>query len=131
MPETDFLWALARRTGCGLLLDINNVVVSGANHGFDPSAYLDSFPHEHVGEIHLAGHAVLESDDEALFVDTHDRTVSAEVWSLFRDVIARHGANPTLIEWDSDVPAWRALEDEVRQAQSVLQTARGLDARAA
>ena len=131
MPETDFLRALARRSGCGLLLDVNNVVVCAANHGFDPRAYLDSFPHEHVGEIHLAGYAVLESDGEALYVDTHDRTVSAGVWSLFRGVIARRGANPTLIEWDSDVPAWADLQAEVRQAQSILQAAGGHDARAA
>lgn len=131
MPETDFLRALARRSGCGLLLDINNVVVSAANHGFDRRAYLENFPHEHVGEIHLAGHAVLESDGDALFVDTHDRTIAPEVWSLFRDVIARRGGHPTLIEWDSDVPAWPDLEGEVRQAQSILQTARDLDARAA
>jgi len=131
MPETDFLRALARRSGCGLLLDVNNVVVSAANHGFDPRAYLESFPHEHVGEIHLAGHAVLESDGDALYVDTHDRTISAEVWSLFRDVIARRGVRPTLIELDSDVPAWPDLEAEVHQAQSILQTAGGLDARAA
>ncbi len=131
MPETDFLRALARRTGCGLLLDVNNVVVSAANHGFDARAYLEGFPYEHVGEIHLAGHAVLESDGEALFVDTHDRTIAPEVWSLFRDVIARRGVCPTLIEWDSDVPVWPVLEAEVRQAQSVLQTAGELDARAA
>ncbi len=131
MPETDFLSALARRSGCGLLLDINNVVVSAANHGFDPRAYLESFPHEHVGEIHLAGHAVLEKDGEALFIDTHDRTISPEVWRLFREVIAHHGGHPTLIEWDAEVPAWQDLESEVLQAQSVLQSTRGFDARAA
>lgn len=131
MPETDFLRTLARRTGCGLLLDINNVVVSAANHDFDPHAYLDSFPHEHVGEIHLAGHTVLGCDGETLRIDTHDRAVSPEVWSLFSDVIARRGAHPTLIEWDSDVPAWPVLESEVRQARSILRTAGGLDARAA
>lgn len=131
MPETDFLRALARRSGCGLLLDVNNIVVSAANHGFDPRDYLANFPHEHVEEIHLAGHTVLESDGEALFVDTHDRTISAEVWSLFQDVIARHGARPTLIEWDSDVPLWPVLEAEVGQAQAVLQMVGGLNARAA
>lgn len=131
MAETDFLRALARRSGCGLLLDVNNVVVSAANHGFDPRAYLENFPHEHVGEIHLAGHAVLEYDGDALYVDTHDRTISEEVWSLFRDVIARRGAQPTLIEWDSDVPAWPVLESEVRRAQAILRTAGVLDARAA
>ena len=131
MPETDFLRALARRTGCGLLLDVNNIIVSAANHGFDPGAYLASFPHEHVGEIHLAGHAVLESDGETLRVDTHDRAVSSEVWALFRNVITRHGALPTLIEWDSDIPAWSDLEAEVHEAQLILRTAGALDARAA
>jgi len=131
MPETDFLRALVRRTGCGLLLDVNNVVVSAANHGFDPRAYLEAFPYEHVGEIHLAGHAVLESDGESLFVDTHDRPVASEVWSHFRSVIAHRGVRPTLIEWDSDVPDWSDLQAEVDQAQAVLQTAGGLDARAA
>jgi len=131
MPETDFLRALVRRTGCGLLLDVNNVVVSAANHGFDPRAYLEAFPHEHVGEIHLAGHAVLESDGESLFIDTHDRPVALEVWSLFRSLIAHRGVRPTLIEWDSDVPDWSDLQAEVDQAQVVLQTAGGLDARAA
>lgn len=131
MSETDFLRALARRSGCGLLLDVNNVVVSAANHGFDPRAYLESFPQEHVEEIHLAGHAVLENDGDVLFVDTHDRTIAPEVWSHFRDVIARRGVRPTLIEWDSDVPAWPDLEAEVHQAQSIMQTAGALDARAA
>ncbi|WP_425069365.1 DUF692 domain-containing protein [Reyranella sp.] len=131
MPETEFLRALARRSGCGLLLDINNVVVSAANHGFDPRAYLAGFPHEHVDEIHLAGHAVLERDGETLLVDTHDRTVSSEVWRLFGDVIARHGARPALIEWDAAVPAWPDLETEVQQAQSILSTKGGFDVRAA
>jgi uncharacterized protein (UPF0276 family) len=131
MPEADFLRALARRSGCGLLLDINNVVVSAANHGFDPRAYLESFPHEHVGEIHLAGHAVLERDGETLLVDTHDRTISPEVWRLFREVIARHGRRPTLIEWDAEIPVWQDLEGEVHQAQSVLQAIGGFDVRAA
>lgn len=131
MPETEFLHALARRSGCGLLLDINNVVVSAANHDFDARTYLASFPHEHVAEIHLAGHAVLERDGETLFVDTHDRTISLEVWRLFREVIAHHGPRPTLIEWDAEVPAWQDLEGEVRQAQSVLQATGDFDARAA
>jgi len=74
---------------------------------------------------------VLESDGDALYVDTHDRTIAPEVWSLFRDVMARRGVRPTLTEWDSDVPAWPDLEAEVHQAQSILQTAGGLDARAA
>lgn len=131
IPETDFLRALARRSGCGLLLDVNNVVVSAANHGFDPGAYLACFPYEHVGEVHLAGHAMLEGDGETLLVDTHDRRVSSEVWALFRDVVMRHGALPTLIEWDADLPAWTVLETEVQQADEILQSTGGLDACAA
>lgn len=124
MAETEFLRALARQSGCGLLLDLNNVVVSAANLGFDPAAYLAAFPVEHVGEIHLAGHAVLHDGaapgGERLLVDTHDRAVSDEVWDLHRDVIGRLGPLPTLIEWDADVPAWPVLEAEVARAQSVL-----------
>ena len=131
MPETDFLRALARRSGCGLLLDINNVVVSAANHGFDPRAYLASFPHEHVGEIHLAGNAVLGDPEAPLLVDTHDRPVPPDVWDLYHRLIARLGPLPTLIEWDSDVPAWPILEAEVARAHSVLRAVGEVRAHAA
>ncbi len=131
MEETEFLGALARRSGCGLLLDVNNVVVSAANRGFDPLAYLDAFPVEHVGEIHLAGHAVLQDSDGCLLVDTHDRSVPPEVWDLHRRLIERLGPLPTLIEWDADVPAWPILEAEVAQAESVLRHGDELRAHAA
>lgn len=131
MEETEFLRALARRSGCGLLLDVNNVVVSAVNHGFDPLAYLDTFPIEHVGEIHLAGHAVLDDGEGPLLIDTHDRAVSREVWDLYRRLIARRGPIPTLVEWDTDVPAWPILEAEVAQAETVLREADPLQARAA
>lgn len=131
MPETDFLRALAQRSGCGLLLDLNNVVVSAANRGFDPQAYLDTFPAEHVGEIHLAGHAVLGDAERPLLVDTHDRPVSPEIWKHFSRLIARLGPLPTLIEWDGDIPAWPVLEAEVLRADQVLRTHGGFHARAA
>ena len=131
MEETEFLRALARRSGCGLLLDVNNVVVSAVNRGFDPQAYLDAFPVEHVGEIHLAGHGVLNDGEGPLLIDTHDRAVSREVWDLYRRLIARRGPIPTLVEWDTDVPAWPILEAEVAQAETVLRGADPLQACAA
>ena len=130
MAETEFLRAVAQRTGCGLLLDVNNVVVSAANHGFDAAGYLAAFPVEHVGEIHLAGHAVLDGGAEALLVDTHDRAVPGAVWALYRGLIDRIGPRPSLVEWDTDVPAWPVLAAEVARADAVLH-GRGNDARAA
>ena len=131
MAETDFLRALARRSGCGLLLDLNNVVVSAVNRSFDPLTYLDTFPVEHVGEVHLAGHAVLGDIEAPLLVDTHDRPVSPEVWGLYHRLITRLGPLPTLVEWDSNVPAWPILEAEVARADSVLRAAGEVRARAA
>jgi uncharacterized protein (UPF0276 family) len=124
MSETDFLRAVARRTGCGLLLDVNNVFVSATNHGFSPLAYLSDFPLASVGEIHLAGHA-RQSDDEGepLLIDSHDRPVADTVWELFESVIARAGPIPTLIEWDSEIPEWPRLEAEAAAAQAILDRA--------
>jgi uncharacterized protein (UPF0276 family) len=131
MAETEFLRALARRSGCGLLLDVNNVAVSAANHGFDAARYLAVFPVEHVAEIHLAGHAVLEGRGTKLLVDTHDRPVADAVWRLWRDLIDRIGPLPTLIEWDTDVPDWRVLAAEVARADCALRARRVEHAHAA
>lgn len=121
MTETAFLRELARRSGCGLLLDVNNVFVSAANHGFDPVDYLADFPIEPVGEIHLAGHASIETTgSETLLIDTHDRPVADPVWTLFQALIARIGPRPTLIEWDAGIPAWTRLADEVERAARLL-----------
>ena len=125
MAETEFLRTLAHRTGCSLLLDVNNVFVSAVNHGFDAAAYLASFAIEHVREIHLAGHASAGTQAEPLLIDTHDRPVSPPVWDLYRGLIGRAGAIPTLIEWDGDVPAWPVLAAEVAGAERIL---RGTDA---
>lgn len=127
MSETDFLRELSRRSGCGLLLDINNVFVSAANHGFDPHAYLDSFPVDRVREIHLAGHETQSADIDGhtLLIDTHDRVVADAVWDLHRRVIARLGGRPTLIEWDAAIPPWPLLAAEVARADAALQAAAG------
>lgn len=121
MRETHFLGELVRRTGCGLLLDINNVFVSATNHGFAALEYLADFPLEHVGEIHLAGHTE-QTDDEGdlLRIDSHDRPVADAVWKLFDVVIGRHGPVPTLIEWDSDIPEWPLLKAEALAAQAIM-----------
>ncbi|MBV6656378.1 MAG: DUF692 domain-containing protein [Devosiaceae bacterium] len=123
MSETDFLREIVRRTGCGLLLDVNNVFVSATNHGTSAQAYLDAFPTASVGEIHLAGHAsVTLSDGAPLLIDAHDRAVADPVWDLYENLIARIGPRPTLVEWDNDVPAFDVLAGEVARAQAVLDT---------
>jgi uncharacterized protein (UPF0276 family) len=121
MSEIDFLSELVRRTGCGLLLDCNNVYVCAVNHRFDPAAYLDAFPVQYAEEIHLAGYAEIADDDGSeLLIDAHDRTVRDAVWALYARVIARAGPIPTLIEWDNDVPGWDALYAEAMKAERVL-----------
>jgi uncharacterized protein (UPF0276 family) len=124
IEETDFLRGIAARTGCGLLLDINNVFVSATNHNTSPEAYLDRFPLELVGEIHLAGHA--ETVDDAgtpLLIDAHDRPVSDPVWTLYERVIRMAGRLPTLIEWDNDVPEWPILAREAALAEAAMDRA--------
>lgn len=113
MPEWEFLAEIARRTDCGILLDVNNVFVSGCNHGFDPRAYLAAMPEEAVWQIHLAGH----TDYGSYRLDTHSRPVCDEVWALYREAIARFGAVSTLVEWDEDIPEWDVLEAEAARAR--------------
>ncbi len=121
MSETDFIRDVARRTGCGLLLDVNNVFVSATNHGYSPEGYLAAFPLHLVREIHLAGHAT-EEDDEGrpLLIDAHDRPVAADVWRLYEKVISELGPTPTLVEWDNDVPEWSVLKAEADAADAIL-----------
>lgn len=119
--EIDFLCEVVGRTGCGLLLDVNNVYVSCTNHKRDMNGYIDNFPMQHVGEIHLAGHAEDEDDaGERLLIDSHDRLVIDEVWALYERAIARAGAVATLIEWDEDIPDWPVLRAEAERAQTIL-----------
>jgi uncharacterized protein (UPF0276 family) len=124
IPEVDFLAELPKRTGCGLLLDINNVFVSAKNHGTQPLAYLDSFPFDQVKEIHLGGHDEDVDDVGApLLIDTHGSPIAEALWTLYAHVIARTGALPTLIEWDNDVPDWPTLLAEAVVAQNILSDA--------
>ena len=121
MDEVTFLSEIARRTGCGLLLDVNNVFVSATNQGWDPVAYVDAFPLDKVGEIHLGGHDEDEDEHGApLLIDSHGREVVDPVWALYAHTLARGGARPTLIEWDNNLPDFPALEAEVARAESLL-----------
>ncbi len=126
--EAEFLAALVRRTGCGVLLDVNNVVVSAANLGEAPQArldaLLDALPATAIGEIHLAGHATQQlADGTQVRIDDHGSRVGPEVMALYAHAIARLGARPTLIEWDTDIPAFCVLEEERAAAQAVLDRA--------
>ncbi|HBP31293.1 MAG TPA: hypothetical protein DD666_18030 [Advenella kashmirensis] len=121
MNETAFLCEVARRTGCGLLLDINNVYVSATNHGFSAQEYLADFPIDRVGQIHLAGHSVQQDDEgQPLLIDSHDGEVSPAVWDLYANVIVRTGPIPTLIEWDSNLPAWSVLKAQGLRVRDFL-----------
>jgi uncharacterized protein len=127
MSETDFIRDVARRSGCGLLLDVNNVFVSAANHGFSALDYLTDFPLADVGEIHLAGHAEASDDEgDLLLIDSHDGPVADAVWRLFEIVISHRGPVPTLIEWDSKIPEWPILKAEAAAAQSILDRRHGI-----
>jgi len=116
LPECEFVAAAVRRSGCGLLLDVNNVWVNAANHGFDPRAYLEALPVDAVEEIHLAG---FERAD-TLLIDTHARPVAPEVWSLYRDALARFGPKPTIVEWDAEIPPLGDLLGEAGKAAQML-----------
>jgi len=125
IPETEFLAEIVSRTGCGLLLDVNNVFVACTNHGRDPLAYLGAFPVGHVGEIHLGGHDCQRDDAGApLLIDAHGTPVADPVWALYQAVIAQTGPRPTLIEWDNEVPDWPVLAAEARSASAILDRAR-------
>ncbi|MBU3030787.1 MNIO family bufferin maturase [Paracoccus marinaquae] len=120
MPEAEFLTRIAARTGCGLLLDINNVFVSCTNHRTDPLAYLDAFPLDRVGEIHLGGHDEEDLPSGPLLIDSHGRAVAEPVWALYAALLDRSGPQPTLIEWDNDVPDWPALAAEAARAEAMI-----------
>ncbi|MBS3850013.1 DUF692 domain-containing protein [Devosia sp. BSSL-BM10] len=121
IDEVDFLAAIAQRTGCGLLLDVNNVMVSAVNHQTDAASYINRFPVEAVGEIHLAGYD--EAEDavgDRLLIDAHASRVSADVFDLFRHTLGRTGPMPTLVEWDNNVPSFDILADEARLADDAI-----------
>lgn len=124
IPEAEFFVAIAERTGCGLLLDINNVFVSAENHGFDARTYLDQVPVEKVGEIHLAGHARNKVGDEEILIDDHGSRVCEKVWNLFEYYTGKGNAIPVLIEWDSEIPELEVLLDEANKARDIMERTR-------
>jgi uncharacterized protein (UPF0276 family) len=126
LDEWDFLAAVARESGCGLLLDVNNVYVSSRNLGIDARAFIAGLPRESVGEIHLAGHSRSASGE--VLIDDHGSAVCDEVWELYRLALARFGALPTLIEWDTDIPELSRLVEESRRADDILEKRRGFAA---
>lgn len=119
--EIDFLSELARRTGCALLLDVNNVYVSARNVGVDANAYIDAFPAAAIEEIHLAGHTEDPTHGAALLVDSHDQPVAEPVWALYERLIARIGPRPTLVERDDNLPPFDALLAEAARARGVIE----------
>jgi hypothetical protein len=126
IPEAEFMTEVARRTGCGILCDVNNIHVSAWNFGFNPIAYLDTLPIETIGEIHLAGHHAAEDVD--ILIDDHGSRVAEPVWTLYAAALRRFGPVPTLIEWDANLPALGVLLDEARHAQELVHADRYVDA---
>ncbi len=121
MDEIDFLTGIAAKSGCGLLLDVNNVHVSAVNQGVSANDYIDAFPMDLVGEIHLGGHDAQQDETGApLLIDSHGAEIADPVWLLYARTLARGGARPTLIEWDNDVPDWPVLEAEAARAARLL-----------
>ncbi|MFZ1494932.1 MAG: DUF692 domain-containing protein [Candidatus Competibacter denitrificans] len=121
IPEWEFLTVLAERSGCGVLLDVNNIYVSACNHGFDASAYLRAIPRHLVREIHLAGFTVNRFAGSEILIDTHSRPVDPAVWVLYRQAVARFGAIPALVEWDTDLPELAVLVAEAEHADAILE----------
>ena len=121
MREWDLLGELARRTGAGLLLDVNNIFVTARNHGFRPEEFLEGLPAGTVAQYHLSGH----DDSGPLRIDTHDREVCDEVWALFRHAVRRFGPRPTILEWDDRLPSLSTLLDEAWRARAILEELTG------
>jgi uncharacterized protein (UPF0276 family) len=120
IPEPDFLAEVSRRTGCGLICDINNIFVSAHNHGWDAQTYLRALPREAVTEYHLAGHMPGEAESKGLLLDTHDRAISPAVWALFDEALRIIGPRPVMIERDARLPPLSALLEEAALAQTLL-----------
>jgi hypothetical protein len=125
MAEWEFLNRIAQRTGCGILLDLNNIYVTAHNHKLDADKYLEAIAISHVKEMHLAGYSEREIEGNTLLVDTHSAPVFEGVWALYEKAVQRFGAIPTLIEWDSDLPAFSVLEAEAAKAREVQKAALG------
>jgi uncharacterized protein len=128
LREWDFIAALTRQSGCGILLDVNNIYVSAMNHGFDPLTYLDAIPRESVQEIHLAGHTVNRVGSREIRIDTHGSQVCQAVWKLYGYALQRFGHVPTLVEWDTDIPALDVLTAEAAKADHIAEATRAVAA---
>ncbi|ODV42521.1 hypothetical protein AWV79_26225 [Cupriavidus sp. UYMMa02A] len=125
IPEWEFLAEVARRTGCGILCDVNNIYVSASNHGWDAMTYLRELPPAAIGEIHLAGHSVRQlGQGRVVRIDDHGSRVAPAVWALYEAALGLFGPVPTLIEWDTDVPDLDVLRDEARIAETALERQR-------
>jgi uncharacterized protein (UPF0276 family) len=122
MTEWDFLTELAQESGCGILLDVNNVYVNAMNHDFDPLVFLNSIPQRAVLEMHLAGHTVRNVGGREIRIDTHSAPVCNEVWALFAAAVNRFGPVPTLIEWDAEIPALDVLVNEAHKADRAMES---------
>lgn len=120
LPEWEFLAELARLSQCGILLDINNIYVNACNHGFDANTFINTIPEEFVKEMHLAGHTVKQFEDTQILIDTHNKRVTDDVWSLYRTAFKRFGDLPTLIEWDTDLPTLDVLLDEANKVDEII-----------
>jgi len=128
IPEWEFIAEVARRTGCGVLCDVNNLYVSADNHGWNAATYLESLPADAVGEIHLAGHAIrILEGDRTVRIDDHGSRVAAEVWRLYAQSLQRFGPKPTLIEWDTNIPTLDVLLDEAAHAAELIRQGFGAD----
>src|SRR6516165_6387573 len=125
IPEAEFITEVSRRTGCGILCDVNNIHVSAWNFGFDPITYLETLPIEAIGEIHLAGHHVAEEVD--ILIDDHGSRVAQPVWELYAAALRRFGPVPTLIEWDTNLPEFDVLLEEARRAEEAAHEPRYVD----
>jgi uncharacterized protein len=122
IPEWEFLTQVAKQTGCGILCDVNNIYVSAHNHGWQTSLYLAALAPETIGEVHLAGHTVRQlPNGRTLRIDDHGSRVAPEVWSLYAEALERFGPVPTLIEWDTDVPAMSVLVEEANRAARIME----------
>ncbi|MGF7001457.1 MNIO family bufferin maturase [Paraburkholderia sp. GAS32] len=125
IPEWEFLAEVARRTGCGILCDVNNIYVSASNHGWDALTYLEALPPESVTEVHLAGHSIRQLDQgQIIRIDDHGSRVAPPVWDLFELALKRFGPVPTLVEWDTDVPALEVLMEEAAIAETAIERQR-------
>ncbi len=131
LSEPEFLSEVSGRTGCGILLDANNIHVTAHNLRLDPRAWLETLPGDAITQYHLAGHAVNDADGEPILIDDHGSRVSDAVWSLFAEIVGRFGPRPTLIEWDTDIPPLAVLLGEAARAERTMQQETRRDVRAA